>query len=50
LTFSRPDAERVVLEGTIGGEKMLVRIKHRDTPSLLMSRGFHLVSEWPFNR
>jgi uncharacterized membrane protein YphA (DoxX/SURF4 family) len=50
MTFSRPDAEHVVLEGTIGGEKMLVRIKRRDSPSLLMSRGFHLVSEFPFNR
>lgn len=50
LRFTTPDPEHVVLEGTIGGEKMRVRLKRRDMPSLLVSRGFHLISEGPFNR
>ena len=50
LRFTTPDTEHVVLEGTIGGEKLRMRLKRRDTPSLLVGRGFHFVSELPFNR
>ncbi|HEY4394404.1 MAG TPA: hypothetical protein VGP64_10095 [Polyangia bacterium] len=50
MRFTRPDPQRIVLEGAIGGENLLVRLKRRDTPSLLESRGFHWVNEAPFNR
>ena len=50
LRFTRPDPQRIVLEGAIGGENLLVRLRRRDTPSLLESHGFHWVNEIPFNR
>ena len=50
LRFTTPDPQHIVLEGAIGGEKLLVRLRRRETPSLLESHGFQWVTETSFNR
>jgi hypothetical protein len=51
LTYERVDAERVRLEGTVDGERLVAHLaKAPEPPSLLMSRGFHWVNPFPFNR
>jgi hypothetical protein len=51
LTFDRPDAEHMTIDGTMDGHKIrmqLWRIDH--TKMLLLTRGFNWVQEYPFNR
>jgi uncharacterized membrane protein YphA (DoxX/SURF4 family) len=51
LNYSRPDPEHLVIEGTFQNEVLNVRLKRMDTSQfLLVNRGFHWVSEFPFNR
>jgi len=51
LTWSRPDADHLILTGTIGFNPVTIRMKKMDvSQSNLLSRGFHWVSELPFNR
>jgi hypothetical protein len=51
LTYSRPDAEHVVLAGTLGADKISARLKKIDQKKfLLLSRGFHWINERPLNR
>ncbi|HEX3747024.1 MAG TPA: hypothetical protein VHW09_23970 [Bryobacteraceae bacterium] len=51
LTWSRPDTSHLVLTGTIGGDTYNIRMKRLDESKFtLLSRGFHWVSERPFNR
>lgn len=51
FTYSRPDAEHVVLEGTLGKEALLIKLKRIDPSKfLLVNRGFHWINERPFNR
>ena len=51
LNYSQPDAQHLVLTGHHGGESFEVRLhKTAQTQFLLTSRGFHWISEQPFNR
>jgi uncharacterized membrane protein YphA (DoxX/SURF4 family) len=51
LTWSRPDAGHVVLEGNINGSPEKLRLRKIDTSQfLLFKRGFHWINEMPFNR
>jgi hypothetical protein len=51
LNYQRPAPDRLTLEGTIAGRKIQASL-HRveDSKLLLLTRGFHWVSEYPFNR
>ena len=51
LTYSRPDPDHVLLSGSLGGAPLAVRLRRVDTARfLLIGRGFHWISEYPFNR
>lgn len=51
LTWSRPDPDHVVLEGTLYDAPATVRLRRIDTSKLLLlSRGFHWINETPLNR
>src|SRR5262245_57805805 len=51
LVWSRPDAEHLQLQGTLDGTPLSMTLKKKDSQEwLLISRGFHWVNEFPFNR
>lgn len=51
LHYARPEANVVTLSGTVGGDALEVRLKKIDTSKMtLVTRGFHWVQEYPFNR
>lgn len=51
LAYGRPAADRLTLDGTFGGHRLQASLRRGDRPKfLLMNRGFHWVSEYPFNR
>jgi hypothetical protein len=51
LTWSRPDADHLTLAGTVDAHQVTARMKRMDDAKTnLLSRGFHWVSEMPFNR
>ena len=51
MTYSRPDANHTVLEGSLGSDTISVRLRKIDPSKfLLVSRGFHWINELPFNR
>ena len=51
FSYTRPDADHVRLEGKLGGDSLTVRLRRLDPSKyLLLSRGFHWISELPFNR
>jgi len=51
FTYTRPDADHVLLEGTLGNDALSIHMRKIDTSKfLLLSRGFHWISELPFNR
>ena len=51
LTWSRLDADHLTLTGTVEGHQVIARMKRMDDAKTnLLSRGFHWVSEMPFNR
>ncbi len=51
LIWSRPDSGHLTLTGTFEGHQLAVRMKRMDeTKTNLLGRGFHWVSELPFNR
>jgi len=51
LTWSRPDADHLTLTGTVDGHQLAVRLKRMDVSHTnLLGRGFHWISEMPFNR
>ncbi len=51
LTYSHPDDQHLVLRGTLDHNPVAIQL-HRYNASqfLLTSRGFHWISEYPFNR
>lgn len=51
VAYHQPAPDRLTLEGTFDGRKMRAAM-HRTKPPefLLLTRGFHWVSEYPFNR
>ena len=51
LTYERPEFAALVLTGEADGRPVRVRLRRRDESEFpLISRGFHWVSEAPFNR
>jgi len=51
FTYSRPDAEHVLLEGTLVNDALVIKLKRMDPSKfLLVNRGFHWINERPFNR
>jgi hypothetical protein len=51
LAYSEHAPNTLTLEGTFAGQKVRARLRRFDESTfLLMSRGFHWVSEFPFNR
>jgi hypothetical protein len=49
--WSTADEGRVILEGTLGGQSVSARLRRIDTSKLMLNdRGFHWISEFPFNR
>jgi uncharacterized membrane protein YphA (DoxX/SURF4 family) len=51
LTYNRPAADQLQLEGTWAGHKVQMHLKREDeTKFPLNSRGFHWVQDYPFNR
>jgi hypothetical protein len=51
LAYSEHTPNTLSLEGTFGGQKVRARLRRFDESTfLLRSRGFHWVSEFPFNR
>jgi uncharacterized membrane protein YphA (DoxX/SURF4 family) len=51
LAYGRPAADRLTLEGTFGGHRLQASLRRGDSSKfILMNRGFHWVSEYPFNR
>ena len=51
LTYQQPGPRRLTLDGTFDGKQVRASLHRIDAPqSLLVSRGFHWVSEYPFNR
>jgi len=51
LSYREPEPGRILLEGAYAGEKVSVSLRKVPTPSFLLNdRGFHWVSEYPYNR
>jgi hypothetical protein len=51
LACSRIDADHLVMQGTLGRDALVVRMRKIDTSRFpLLSRGFHWITEFPFNR
>jgi hypothetical protein len=51
LAVQQPQSTRLVLEGDLDGHKVHVVLRRTDqTKFMLLSRGFHWVQEYPFNR
>jgi hypothetical protein len=51
FSYSRPDAQSVVLEGAFGDRTLRILLGRVDESKLLLkSRGFHWINEVPFNR
>ena len=51
LTFDRPDADHMTLDGAMDGHKIRLELRRFDhTKMLLLTRGFNWIQEYPFNR
>jgi hypothetical protein len=51
LTFSRPDGEHLVMEGTLNDDSLAVKMRTLDASKFpLLHRGFHWIQENPYNR
>jgi hypothetical protein len=51
VTFSQPDADHLVVEGRFDGRSEIFRLRKADLSKYsLPTRGFHWISEFPFNR
>jgi uncharacterized membrane protein YphA (DoxX/SURF4 family) len=51
FTYALPDKDHLVLQGTLLKEALAIKLRRIDSSRLLLvSRGFHWVSEFPFNR
>jgi hypothetical protein len=51
FVYSRPDPEHMILQGTLSGDPLVVKLKRIDPSKfLLVNRGFHWINERPFNR
>jgi hypothetical protein len=51
MTYTKPDAEHLVLAGKVGADSLVVRLRRFDPNRLnLVSRKFNWIQEQPFNR
>lgn len=51
LSYTRPDTDHLAIEGTVSDDHVSMRLRKIDTSGfLLLSRGFHWISEVPFFR
>lgn len=51
LRYEQPEPGILVLSGEFGGSKIRARLRRDDKRAfLLLNRGFHWISEYPFNR
>lgn len=51
LSYERPDANNLMLEGTFGGQQIRAKLQRVEKNDFrLLNRGFHWVNETPFNR
>jgi uncharacterized membrane protein YphA (DoxX/SURF4 family) len=51
LTYGEPAPDRLVLDGRYAGETIAVTLRKTSLPRFLLNeRGFHWVSEYPYNR
>jgi hypothetical protein len=51
FSYQRPESDLLVMEGTMDGQKIRARLRQTNVKSFqLTSRGFHWISEYPFNR
>jgi uncharacterized membrane protein YphA (DoxX/SURF4 family) len=51
FTFAHPAPDQLILDGQLDGHKTHILLRLEDTHKfLLVSRGFHWVQEYPFNR
>jgi uncharacterized membrane protein YphA (DoxX/SURF4 family) len=51
LTYVRPEPKVLVMQGTFDGHPVRARLRQGEIPTfLLTTRGFHWISERPFNR
>jgi uncharacterized membrane protein YphA (DoxX/SURF4 family) len=51
FTYQRPAPDRLILDGQMAGKKIHMQLKRLDEKKMvLLSRGFHWVQEYPFNR
>jgi hypothetical protein len=51
FTYTEPGPDQLTMEGTLDGRKIKARMRRVPPPNFpLMSRGFHWINEYPFNR
>ena len=51
FTYARPSLDRLKLDGAMAGKKAALELQRMDEKKfLLVSRGFHWVQDYPFNR
>ena len=51
FSYTRPEPGLLAMEGTLDGRKIKARLRRADTSDFrLLSRGFHWITEYPFNR
>jgi hypothetical protein len=50
LSYDLPTPQTMVANGSMGGQKIQIKLHHLDGNYLLKDRGFHWINEFPFNR
>jgi hypothetical protein len=51
LTYRRPTADTLVLEGNYEGDQLEIKLTSRDLQSIeRIGRGYHWINEYPRNR
>lgn len=51
ISYRQPDPQLLTMDGTFDGHKIQARLRRVDESKfLLVSRGFHWINEYPFNR
>jgi uncharacterized membrane protein YphA (DoxX/SURF4 family) len=51
MTYTKPDAEHLVLAGKVDGDSLVVRLRrYNEQRFTLLNRGFNWIQELPFNR
>jgi hypothetical protein len=51
ITYQQPDSDTLMLDGKLDGHSIKAKLRRTDPSQfLLVSRGFHWINEYPFNR